>query len=464
MVKGLHINIENNVMLLSYLGAIAGLLLIFFIRFHTVLKKFIKSREKALRKGDPKKSHGIIFGSAGDKVVYSPENEEGSVGVFAATGAGKTSAIGIPTLRSWKGPGFVIDISGDVEKNCPNIQNKLTFAPDEENSCVYNIFGALDRLQSPAKKHEALEELVYMLLPQMPHMGEAGSFFLKGGRRILTGAMIYGYDKGMDFIEICKLVNGNSYPSLFKLIDESGNRRAITYINAFHGTNEKNTSGCYQSACDAINLFATIENMEIIKRPEGEEIAIEPCDIEDKYLFIKVPDPKTELYGPMLNIITSQVMQYISNRKVTSESKTILLFLDEYASLRMSPEAVLAALRKYRKRKCRIMILTQNLSDLDILYGHDTTRAILANLKFKVLLGALQEPESQKYFAELIGQKVVKAYSKATSNRDVTITETESREYVIEPADLDRQGDDSVLLLFPGGKGYMHLKKNFYFR
>lgn len=37
---------------------------------------------KELKKGTRKKAHGIIFGKKGWKLVYSPEQAEGHVGVF----------------------------------------------------------------------------------------------------------------------------------------------------------------------------------------------------------------------------------------------------------------------------------------------------------------------------------------------------------------------------------------------
>ncbi len=418
-----------------------------------------------LRMSIPQNAHGIIFGKKGKKVVYSTENGEGSVGVFAATGAGKTSSVGIPTLRSWKGTCFVIDISGDIEKNCPDMGDKIVFSPGEDNGVVYNVFGPIDELGSIEEKHEALEELVILLMPETADMNDAGRFFLLNGRKILTAALIHGYDNGEDFIDICKRFIRQGYQELFTSIDDSNNEDAISYINSFEGSSEQNTAGCKQAADGAVKLFAINHNMKFVKRPSSDEKAIVPKMIEDNNIFIRVPDDKLELYSPLLNIITSQTMQYISSRSVTESSRTILMFLDEFASLRISGETIIAALRKYRKRKCRIMLLTQNLADIDILYGHDMTRSILSNLRFKVLLGGLAEPESQKYFADIIGTKDVK--KKSISHGDhTTRTESESREYIIEPADLDRQGKDTVILIYSEGfgAGYLLLKKNFYFQ
>ena len=165
-----------------------------------------------------------------------------------------------------------------------------------------------------------------------------------------------------------------------------------------------------------------------------------------------------------MNIITSQMMQYIGTREVKQNSQTILLFLDEFGSLKLDADLILDGVRRFRKRKCRIMPLMQNTVDMNILYGEETTRAILSNLKYKVLLGGLGEPQSQKFFAELLGYKKIKKRSTSKSSKQTTRTESEERDWIIEPADLDRQGKDTLILLHPESTGYMLLRKNYYFK
>jgi type IV secretory pathway TraG/TraD family ATPase VirD4 len=301
----------------------------------------------------------------------------------------------------------------------------------------------------------------------MPDKAESDNakFFRDNGRKILTASLIAFYGERMDFIEICEKIVGSSWQDLFRAIDGTENEDAIMYINSFMGASEVNTSGCKESCDSAIKLFSTNAKIKrSIHRPIKKEITIQPKMIEKYNIFVIVDDPKLNLYSPLLNIITSQQMQYISNRQVTDKSQNILLFLDEYASLKLEANTILEALRKYRKRKCRVMLMTQNLADLDILYGKETTRAIMANLRFKVLLGGLGETESQKYFAELIGYKNTTRHSKSSNANTTTHTQSEAKEYVIEPAELDRQGKDTVILIHPENKGYMILKKNYYFK
>lgn len=433
----------------------------FFIR---KIKRIPKQHNEQLKESLPEDAHGIIFGKKGKNVIYSPTENEGSVGVFSASGTGKTSAVGIPTLRSWSGTSFTIDISGDICKNCPTMKNKLIYEPENPATLPYNIFGAIDELDTTEDKNEALEQLAFLLMPDKAQNDNA-KFFDDNGRKILTASLIAFYNKGMDFIKICEKIVSSNYLELFKNIDESQNQDAVLYINSFEGASEQNTAGCKQACDDAIKLFATNGKIKkSIRRPKNGEDFIQPDFIENHNIFIIVDDPKLTLCSPLLNIITSQMMQYISNRKVDEKSENILLFLDEYASLKIEASTILEALRKYRKRRCRVMIMTQNLADLNLLYGEETTRALMSNLRFKVLLGGLAETDSQKYFAELIGYKDTKKRSTSKSASSITKTESDEKEYVIAPADLDRQGKDTVILIHPENEGYMLLEKNYYFK
>lgn len=445
---------------------IIGIALALVVGLKITQNKKKRKKLQELKKVSKKKAHGVIFGKKGCKRYFSPEDSEGHILVCAKTGAGKTSAVGIPTLRSWKGTSYTIDISGDICKNCPQMPHKLVFEPDNPETVPYNVFGAIDEMEAPEDRLEALEQLAFLLMPESPQMNDNARFFLTNGRKILTASLIAFYEKGMDFIEIAQKVVGSGWQELFKEIDATENQDAIIYINSFVGASEQNTAGCKQSCDDALKLFATNAKIKrSIRRPTEGENAVEPKQIEKHNLFVIVGEDKLALYAPLMNILTSQLMQYIGTRQVTKESPTILLFLDEYGSLKLDADLILDGVRRFRKRKCRIMLLMQNTVDMDILYGNATTRAILSNLYFKVLLGGLGEPESQKYFAELIGQKATTKRSMSKSANSTTRTESEEKEWVIAPADLDRQGKDTVILIASNEPdGYLKLKKNYYFK
>ena len=121
---------------------------------------------------------------------------------------------------------------------------------------------------------------------------------------------------------------------------------------------------------------------------------------------------------------------------------------------------ITGALRKLRKKHVRIMMLTQSMADIDLIYGKDERMAMMNNFRFKVVLGA-DDTETQEYFAKLIGYKKVKKYSVSTNATQITHNESEAREFCIEPAELARL-KNHLVLLHPDG--YVKLRKNFFYK
>jgi len=412
--------------------------------------------------GNRRSVSGVIFGLHDKKnAVYSPFNDEGHIAVFGGSGLGKTSALLIPTLRSWKGTSFTVDISGDICKNV-DAPNKLIYAPSKKTSILYNIFYPIDQIKDENDRNEALERLAFMFMPDDDKMSDTSRFFNTEGRKILTASLIAFYHEGMDFIPICEKVVESSWQDLFDDIDATGYDKAIRYINSFAGASEQNTAGCKQSADAVLKLFATNERVKrTIGRTKYEsQKFLSPEKLENHNVFVIIEDSKLELYAPLLHIITAQNLDYFSNRSEKAEHM-ILFCLDEFASF--GRLEITSALRKLRKKKIRIMMLTQSIPDIDLIYGKAERASMMNNYKFKVLLGA-EDPDTQDYFAKMIGYQDTKKHSVSKNASAHTYTESEAKEWIIEPAKLARlDAEDSSLILICNGE-YMRIKKNYYFK
>lgn len=428
------------------------ILILMIIRF----KKKYLNKTSQLKINFKNRASGVIFGKFGKIVTYSPTESEGHIAVFGGSGLGKTAAILIPTLRSWSGTSFTIDISGDICKNV-DMPDKLIYEPENLNSTPYNLFGTIDQIKNKEDQNEALERLAFLMMPIDEKMSDTAKFFNKEGRKILTASLIAFYHKKMDFIEICEKVVSSSWKDLFSAIDKTDNDKAIQYINSFNGTLDQNNAGCKQSCDSVLMLFATNERIkQTIRRPKKNEKAFTPAVLEKNNVFIVVEDSKLKLYAPLLQIITAQSLEFFSNR--SNDSKTTILFcLDEFASL--GKMEITDALRKLRKKHIRIIMLTQSMADIDLIYGREERMAMMNNYRFKVVLGA-DDTDTQEYFAKLIGYQDTKKRSTSSNERTKTKTESEAREWAIEPADLARLGK-KLVLLHPDG--YMTLRKNFYY-
>ena len=403
--------------------------------------------KKNLAYRQPAQARGILFGKKLSLLAYSPEQDEGHILVMGPSGTGKTSALLIPTLRSWQGTALVVDISGDISANV-NTPNKIIFDPTAENCIPYDVFASINAVTDETERQERLEQLAYLLLPDKANDSEAGIFFCKNGRKMITAALMCYYGMGWGFVEICEHFLGNDWRGLLNDIAQRKNKIANMYISSFVGASEQNTAGCKQAADDALKLFATNEKIKnALRKSASYEPSISPATLETNSVYIYIPDEKLKIYGDLLRIITAQSMEYFSSRP-KEHTQMILFCLDEFASF--GKLQITEALRKLRKRHIRIMVLTQSLADLDMIYGKDERKAMLGNFKFTVLLGC-KDTETQEYFSKMIGEK-----------RSPLETDSSAKpQPIIKPADLAHLEQDLFVICDDGA---IRLRKNFYFQ
>lgn len=392
-------------------------------------------------------AHGILLGRRSGLIAFSAEPDEGHIIVLGPSGTGKTSALLIPTLRSWQGTALVVDISGDISNNV-HTPNKIVYAPAAADTIAYNVFAAVDSAETISDKNERLEQLAFLLMPDSPNASEASAFFTREGRKILTAAFICYYHEGWGFVQICEFILSHDWRSLLNDIAEHKNEIANMNISSFAGANDQNNAGCKQSADAAIKLFATNGRIKnALRKAENGENCISPDTLETNSLYIYIEDSKLKLYSPLLRIITAQCMEYFSERP--KGNKNMILFcLDEFASF--GKLDIVEALRKLRKKHIRIMVLTQSLADLDLVYGKDERIAMLGNFKLKILLGC-GDMETQEYFSKMIGDEKY-FFARGDDEKDHPI---------IKPADLAHLGQDLYVL---SDDGAVRLRKNYYFK
>ena len=390
---------------------------------------------------------GVLFGKKFGLLAYSPEQDEGHILVLGPSGTGKTSALLIPTLRSWQGTALVVDISGDISANV-NTANKIVFDPTSESCIPYDVFASINAVADETERQERLEQLAYLLLPDKANDSEAGIFFCKNGRKMITAALICYYGMGWGFVEICEFFLGHDWRSLLNDIAKQQNPIANMFISSFAGASEQNTAGCKQAADDALKLFATNEKIKnALRKSASYEQSISPATLETSSIYIYIPDEKLKIYGDLLRIITAQSMEYFSSRPPENK-QTILFYLDEFASF--GKLQIVESLRKLRKRRIRILVLTQSVSDVDMIYGKDERKVMLGNFKFTVILGC-KDTETQEYFSKMIGEK-----------RSLLATDPYQKpQPIIKPADLAHLEQDLFVICDDGA---IRLKKNFYFK
>ena len=418
----------------------------------------VKQKYKVAPSGEDKSdAHGIVFGVQPDGRLYiSSEQEPYHVLTIGGTRSGKTSAILIPTLRVWRDTAFVIDISGDISSKVFR-QDKVVF-DIVSGERYYNVFCYADMATNRTDLWTQMEILATCLMPP-EKAGDTERFFRDEGRRLLLASLVYLYDKGADFCQICRKFVSIDAQSLISdvLEDDSADPRVMAIMQSMQGTNAKNIQGCKQNADACIEKYAFDE--KIRKHIHRGANAIVPEILENKSLFVNIPHALLDVYAPLLSIISQQVMYYFKIRQVTPQTKTCLMCLDEFPQLGMIPD-INNALMMLAKRKVRLMLFVQSDASLDRIYGNDVRIEILTNCAYKCILNAL-DAETQETYSRLIGEQNIEHRSVTVGNGNPSYSYSLQRERIVEPAELAYL-QDHLILLTP--TGYIRLAKNFYFK
>lgn len=270
--------------------------------------------------------------------------------------------------------------------------------------------------------------------------------------------MVYLHDQGMDFCESCQEFVSAPVEALIDdiLADKDADPRVLATIRSFSGTNMKNVKGCKQNADSCIEKFAYDEN--IISNLHRGKNAIVPEILEERSLYIVIPQHMLTVYAPVISIISQQIMYYFKIRNVTPQTKTCLMCLDEFPQLGMIPD-INNSLMTLAKKKVRLMLFVQSDASLNRIYGNDTRIEMLTNCGYKCILNAA-DPETQETYSRLIGEHHVE-------HRSVSVGDSTSYNYslqqerIVEPAAFAYL-KDHLYLLTPFG--YMKLTKKYYFK
>lgn len=413
--------------MLSTLYSIAAILLVVLIIVLAVrlsLSFYLKLKVSKLSIAHENHADGIIFGKYTPHIrLFSPTSAEEHVAVISTSGAGKTRAIGIPTLNAWAGTFWALDISGDIT---PAVYRpRVRYAPlDQYNHISYNPFALIDRMASSAERHNALCNIAQSLMPRVTaqEATQGGQWYYHTGLSIMKAALIAFYDDGYDFPEIVDKIVNNDYTTLFDTIDKTGNDEAIKYLNQLTNLKTHEIASCKQTVDSAVLLFTD----PILQGKIGRsDTSFGPDTIEEHSIIVQISDKYREQFAPLIELIVNQLFEYLSDRPAGREK--LLVFIDEFGSFKNIDIA--PALEKFRKRNVRIMLLFQSLAQLDVNYGHAVRRAIMDNIAINVILG-LEDQESKEYFSQKAGSKI---HMRSTSNSSGGHSSTEVKDRAIEP-------------------------------
>ena len=183
---------------------------------------------------------GVVFGKLGGKYVTMPETTDGHILIIGGAGSGKTAAVAIPTLLSWKGRAFAIDIKGELYEKTKKARGEgriKVFNPTDPNACGYDPFYILRHTDDIAGEARALALSICPLSAEVKD-----PFWIKSAQNMLTGFILYLFEQGLNFSEAMKFIKSQAVRQLVTMIMTDGDRaaeRARVEVSQFDGMDDK---------------------------------------------------------------------------------------------------------------------------------------------------------------------------------------------------------------------------------
>jgi len=339
---------------------------------------------------------GIVFGKMGRKLITKPPKVEGHSLIVGGTGTGKSRGIVIPSLLMWQGSAIVMDIKGELSKITAERRAKYgkvyIFNPEGEGACYdpVRICSTVDQAQ----------DLARTLIP-LPEKGEP--FWSQSAQAILSAFVYEGAVKGYKLTDIAERLCTSPITELVEHCRNHEIREVKILASITYDLPEKTLGGVMGELKSKLITIATDPNIRrATQRADWTPETLE----QGATIYLRVSEHLLDQYKDLWTVIISQILKHLSKREERKDPP-ILIALDEMPRL-SKINGLTNALATLRSRNVHIMGVIQSMAQLDTIYGRENRKVIADNCRFKLVLSAT-DPETQKYFSDLAGQKTAMA-------------------------------------------------------
>jgi len=400
-------------------------------------------------------TNGFVLGVG----IYKDEAEDGHIMVVGGVGSGKSSCIAIPSVLSWKGPVFAIDIKGELcEKALEGRISKglYVFDPLKSHTAGYDPYYLLRRATNKVQEAQAIAHALIPLPPNTPE-----PYWIQSAQNLFAGTILHFSDMGYSFIQTVTAILDTKIMELIEEIYTADNENARRFVAGFMDMKSHVVSSILTVLSNHIMIFATDES---IKDSLSRPYPITPEFLESGGdIFVCIPDHMLKQWKNLLTLMVSQFLTHFEKRP-DMEAKPILFLLDEFARLGKM-EGIVDGLATLRSKKITIAIILQSLAQLDLHYGKEARQVIADTCQYKAVLN-ITDVDSQEYFSKAVGTyekiKVFKSqqYDRFTKFKSGSSVSTMTEEKpLIKPHEFATL--EQIVLLTPNG-AYKLDKKPYY--
>lgn len=403
---------------------------------------------------------GVFFGTKriNNKIKYvgKPKDSDGHVLVIGGAGSGKSSCVAIPTLETWEGTIFAIDIKGELtkywnEKLAGKRPTKIiNLTKDKGDYPGYDPFYFLGQKGNEDDLVQNAREIAQAIIQIPPHTLEP--FWLQAAQHILTASLLYHHKCcNATFNDAIKSTQKTQLNTLIKQINEGDCEEAQLHIMQFLKSadikDNKTLAGISAELSNNIMVFATDPRIKAAFTPTEDSVRWE--DLTDHNIFMRIAEDKLGQWDGAITLMLTQLIRSLERRqdkKYTHDEKPIvrsasgkeipptLLLLDEFPRLG-KVDVIQNAVSTLRSKGVTICLMMQSLAQLDRTYGKETRQIVVDNCQYKAIL-QVTDPENQKTFSDMIGTIKVATGGLNVSNSESTGESTNSQSTALKADDI----------------------------
>ena len=426
-----------------------------------------------------KKPSGIVLGKQGSKYICIPLKSDGvNAFVVGTPGAGKSVMLKNIIVSNFTKQSlfnfFLIDIDGLIYKDL--LPDRGCYEADWEehikvvdipnrSSYGWDVFYQLrEENLSETKKLKVVTDISEALI----EVTKENPYFSDNARKILTGVLLWGIEKGMDFVPIIQRLMRTTLSDLLDEIvgDAEANGWGIILdkIKSFVGKGENESIQDVEATLkQKLDVFS-YPDIEYAFRTNPNRTSPKVLDDACTSLVFAPPTEMLLAYAPVFRLITMQVLRHCETAFPVSDERRTCIFIDEASRIGLV-EGLADLMATGRKYGNNIFLFYQDLSQFRDIYGKEKA-ATIANLsELKLFLSGSGDKDTTDYLASMVGDYMTTSTSYEKSRLfglQVSNKYSEEHRPIIDGQTMMQLRSKGELIAIYFGN-YYRLKKVFYF-
>lgn len=373
---------------------------------------------------------GPIFGkigspnSRGEFLSTRPGTDEIPHSLIAApTGTGKGVGIVVPTLLTYPGSVFCLDVKGENYDLTARRREELgdrvyKFAPYDDHGQThrYNPLMYVVAARERRRFTEARRLAASFIIAK-----GGGEGFLEGSRDLFAAGALLAVQRGTPTIaavyDAFFAAPGEAADVFRRLSAEVDSPEAKSIFNRMAGMENRVLSSYLSVLADGgLGLWADPAVRDVTA---SSDFSIHDLRRDPASIFIIVPPNDLVPLGPLIRLMFQQTIAILQSTMPQKDEKfPVLLLLDEFVSLgRM--EVLATAITTLRGFGGRIMLVVQSIASLRELYGKEGASGFLANCRLQLFMAPADE-DTPEYISRAIGDETRKSRSKSWRSNEMS--------------------------------------------